>query len=201
MALLPFPKIPHSTRHAHVFPALKHKALLSISQLWDHGLKSIFNDTTVQLDNANTTITGTCDLSNGLYFIDLRRPADPVPQPLHLHASNTHEMTTKADLVQYLHRASFSLVVSTWTQAIDSGFFATWPGLTSDLVRKKPPKSLATAKGHLRQDRKNVRSIKKVTSPNPPTRTPSIQTHIIFMKAIEVTGKIATDQTGQFPVT
>ena len=110
-------------------------------------------------------------------------------------------MTTKADLVQYLHRAAFSLVVSTWTQAIDSGLFATWPGLTSDLVHKHLPKSLATAKGDLRQDRKDVRSTKKLPSTNPPTRTPSIRTHTIFMKAIEVTGNIATNQTGRFPVT
>ena len=59
-----------------------------------------------------------------------------------------------SDLVQYLHRACFSPVVKTWTHAIDAGFFTTWPGLTSALVRKHLPKSLAMAKGHLRQDRK-----------------------------------------------
>ena len=61
-------------------------------------------------------------------------------------------MTMKADLVQYLHRAIINPVVSTWTQAIDSGFFSTWPGLTSDLVRKHLLKYLATTKSHLRQD-------------------------------------------------
>ena len=111
--------MPHAARQAHLFPALKHKALLSIGQLCDHGFKAIFNDTTVQLANANTTITGTRDLFNGLYFIDLRQHAGPVVQTLHAHASNAHKMTTKADLVQYLHRAAFSLVVSTCTQAID----------------------------------------------------------------------------------
>jgi hypothetical protein len=69
-------------------------------------------------------------------------------------------MKTLADLVQYFHRACFSPVIKTWTQAIDAGFFATWPRLTSALVRKHLPKSVATAKGHLRQDRKNVRSTK-----------------------------------------
>ena len=126
-ALLSFPNMPHATRQAHLFTALKHKALLSIGQLCDHGFKAIFNNTTVQLANANTTITGTRYLSNGIYFIDLQQLADPVPQPLHLHAYNAHKMTTKVDVVQYLHRAAFSLVFSTWTQAIDSGFFATWP--------------------------------------------------------------------------
>ena len=66
--LLPFPKIHHAARQSHVFPALKHKALLSIGQLCDHGFKDIFNDTTVHLANADITITGTRDLSNGIYF-------------------------------------------------------------------------------------------------------------------------------------
>jgi hypothetical protein len=45
-------------------------------------------------------------------------------------------MTTKQDLILYLHRAAFSPVVSNWTKAINAGFFTTWPGLTSGLVRK-----------------------------------------------------------------
>ena len=95
-ALLPFPKIPHITRQAHMFPALKHKSLLFKGQLWDHRFKAVLNDTTVQLANSNTTITGTCDLSNGLYFIYLRQPADPIPQYINSHASSAHKMTTKA---------------------------------------------------------------------------------------------------------
>ena len=118
-----------------------------------------------------------------------------------MHASNANETTTKADLVQYLHRAAFSPLVSTWTQAINSGFFATCNGLTSDLVHKHLPNYLATAKGNLRQNRKNVRSTKKVPYLNIPIITPSILTHIIFMKEIKVAGKIATNQIGRFPVT
>ena len=141
--------MPDTSRQAHILPALKHKAILSIDQLCDHRFKAIFDDTKVHLDIADTTNTGTRDLSNGLYFIDLRQPTGAVSFSLNSHASYTHKITTKADLVQYLHRTAFEPVVSTWTQAIDSGFFATWPGLTSDLVRKHLPKSIATAKGHL----------------------------------------------------
>ena len=59
-------------------------------------------------------------------------------------------MSSKADLIQYMHRFTFIPVVITWTQAIDAGYFSTWPGLTSDLVRKHLPKSLANAKSHLK---------------------------------------------------
>ena len=103
--------------------------------------------------------------------------------------------------------------MSTWTSAITSGFFATWPGLTSALVRKHLPKSLATAKGHLRQDRKNVRSTRN-NSPStsiskPPAMTnltltlqkPRVQTQMEYLQKVEFTGKVSTEQTGRFPVT
>ena len=80
--ILTFPKMPHAARQAHVFRALKHKALLSIGKLCDHRFKTIFNNTTVHLANADTTITGTHDLSNGYYLIDLRQPIDPFREPL-----------------------------------------------------------------------------------------------------------------------
>jgi hypothetical protein len=120
-------------------------------------------------------------------------------------------MKTMSDLVHYLHRACFSPVVKTWTQAIDAGFFTTWPGLTSALVRKHLPKSIATAKGHLRQDRKNVRSTR--TQAIPTVNTPLImttsdlageshvRTHCAFVKTMSLAGKVFSDQTGRFPQT
>ena len=114
-------------------------------------------------------------------------------------------MRTKADLVQYLHRCAFSPVVHTWTKAIGAGFFATWPGLTSELVRKHLPKSLATAKGHLKQDRQNIRSTKLsvATAPLvlPRQHAPPARSHQVFVDTVELTGKVSTDQTGRFPVT
>ena len=58
-------------------------------------------------------------------------------------------MSSKADLIQYMHRFTFIPVVITWTQAIDAGYFSTWPGLTSDLVLKHLPKSLETTIVHI----------------------------------------------------
>ena len=58
-------------------------------------------------------------------------------------------MTTQANIVQFLYRAAFSPITSTWTQAIDVGYFTTFPGLTLELIRKYLPKSLATTKGHM----------------------------------------------------
>ena len=114
-------------------------------------------------------------------------------------------MKTKADLVQYLHRCDFSLVVHTWTKAIDAGYFATWPGLTSELVRIHLPKLLATAKGHLKQDRQNIRLTKPsiATAPLflPSQHAPPAQSHQVFVETVKLIAKVSTDQTGRFPVT
>ena len=56
-------------------------------------------------------------------------------------------------------------MVATWCDAIDRGYFITWPGLTSTLVRKHLPKDIATYKGHLKQERKGLRSTKKQSHP------------------------------------
>ena len=114
-------------------------------------------------------------------------------------------MSTKADLVQYLHRCAFSPVMHTWTKAINAGFFATWPGLTSKLVLKHLPKSIATAKGHLQQDRQNIRSTKLSVAAAPlvllSQHAPPALFHQVFVETVELTGKVSTDQTCRFPVT
>ena len=114
-------------------------------------------------------------------------------------------MRTKAVLVQYLHRFAFIPVVHTWTKAIDAGYFVTWPGLTSKLVRKHLPKLLATAKGHLKQDQNNICSTKlPITNAPlflPSQHAPLVQSHQVFVETVELTGKVSTDKTGRFPVT
>ena len=101
----------------------------------------------------------------------------------------------------------------TWTASITSGFFTTWPGLTSALVRKHFPKSLATAKVHLRQDQQNVQPTKNtspltpiskppvMTTPPLPSQEPKVQTQMAYLQTMEFTGKVSTDQTGRFSVT
>ena len=50
----------------------------------------------------------------------------------------------------------------TWLQAIKAGFFATWPGLSYQLVSKfLPDDNEETAAGHLHRRRQGIRSTKK----------------------------------------
>jgi hypothetical protein len=72
---------------------------------------------------------------------------------------------TIADRIAFYHAAAFSPVISTWCEAIDNGHFTTWPELTSAHVRKYLPNgSGPMVKGHLHQQRSNLRSTKKLSS-------------------------------------
>ena len=139
-------------------------------------------------------------------------PVSPIP-PHSLFSNNVHALSTKFNIVQYLHRSAFSPVLSTWTAAITSVFFNTWPGLTSALVHKHFPKILATTKGHLIQDRQNVQSTRTTSSATPisnppvmttlplPSQVPSVRIQMAYLQTVKFTGKVSTDQTGHFPVT
>ena len=71
---------------------------------------------------------------------------------------------------------------------------------------------MTTAKGHLCQEQKNLQYTKQpptsiipettaTTTPDTPVEEPGLRANIIFIKTIEISGKIPTDQIGAFPVT
>ena len=64
------------------------------------------------------------------------------------------------DLAAYHHASLLSPVHSTLKYAIDNNHFTSWPGLTMDLIVKNLPPVLATAKGHLHQEKQNLQSTK-----------------------------------------
>ena len=133
-ALLPFPQLHIGDHQPNVFPALGNRNLISIGQICDHGFSAIFTPKYVSLTGPNTTLTGTRNKYNGLYYIDLQsiEPSSNSHLPQHYPCSNTvHALSTKSDIMQYLHQSAFSPVVSTWTTTITSGFFTTWPGLNT----------------------------------------------------------------------
>ena len=81
-----------------------------------------------------------------------------------MHTKNVHHTSIQDDIIQYLHAAAFSPVVSMWVKFIEKGFFVTWPGLTIEKVKKDLPKIEATALGHLDQNWKDQRSMTQQTS-------------------------------------
>ena len=222
-ATLHLPHLPvplnSSARAATVQPDLC-KSLVSLGQLCDHGCDYVLLDRQYAsvIKDGVTTVIGLRDPTNGLWLVDLSPSGTPTPlphpHPTYAHQANSaYEQKTKVQLIDFLHRACFSPPVSTWTKATDNNFFTTWSGLTSDAVRKFLPKSLNTAKGHLKTAPKNLRSTTK-NSPNPAITFPStvmttppsnpeppVRTHFVYPKVIDITGQIFSDQTGRFPVT
>jgi hypothetical protein len=125
---------------------------------------------------------------------------------------------TIAERIAFYHAVMFSPAISTWCDAIDNGHFTTWPELTSAQVRKHLSKgSVPMIKGHLHQQRSNLRSTKqsRVTTDSPidttdspidttvcfaplPLSPPQERTHEVAVDIQPITGKIYTDQTGRF---
>ena len=159
------------------------------------------------------TITGHRSPSSGMYLANLSRLTKPPTSPSstkHQFSNHVYDMRTKVDLATYLHLCAWSPVPDTWIKAIDTDFFSTWPGLTSQLVRKHLPNSIHSAQGHLKMIRQHIRSTKPqpTDTPSPtvmtnalPSPGPHIRTNLVTIKCIDLSGKISTDQTGRFPVT
>jgi hypothetical protein len=196
-ATLHLPGLPITARTAHLFPTLHAGALLSVALLCDHGCTVTFTSAGATVTHHNQTLlTGPRHHPTGLWHVNLVAPPDP-PRG---HALSALPANTKADLSRFLHAACFSPAPSTWCKAIQAGHFTTWPGLSSALVTRHLPPSLATLKGHQQQTRKNAQST-KASLPDPPDPDHSQRTHCLFMAAAPITGLIFSDQTGRFPVT
>lgn len=139
---------------------LKTGSLVSLSQLCDDDCVAIFNKYDVKIHKNNKIIITGTRMNNGLWSVPIE-------------TASTHQANgilrldqPKADLASYHHAALGSPVSSTLLRAIRRGHLTTWPGLTTQLIAKHLPKSIATTLGHQDQEAKNIRS---TTSTIPPT--------------------------------
>ena len=127
-----------------------------------------------------------------------------IPTPTHQSANNFMEERTKPDPVQWYHITLLSTVKQTPIQAIKKGYLSTWTNLTIYLINKHLPPSMATAKGHMHQTRKNINYNKQQdpTKLEKPPMSPLAQrTNTVFTKVIYHKIQTATNLTGKFPVT
>ena len=109
------------------------------------------------------TITGLRSPSSGMYIANLSQlTATPTlpPSDKHQYSNHVYDMRTKVDLATYLHLCAWSPVPDIWIKGIEDNFFSTWPGLTSQLVKKHLPNSIHSAQGHLKMIRQHIRSTK-----------------------------------------
>ena len=151
---LPINGISKPAQQAHILPTLQTGNLLSIAQLCDDNCKVEFEKTKVTVrKNREIVLQGTRDIQNNLWKIDL-----PIPTN---QANFIIPYKPIGDCIRFLHGACYSPCIDTWCKAIDRGYFKTWPGLTSSRVRRHLKTPEATSKGHLNQERRNLRSTKQ----------------------------------------
>jgi hypothetical protein len=154
------PSLPETASKAHIFPTLQ-SPLISVGHLCDNGCNANFSATGVEITYQDTTII------NGYRNPRNSLGAAPTPiinsllaqPPVHL-CNSMGQPNTLADRVAFCHASCNFPVLSTWIKAVEAGFFTTFPGVTADLIRKFPPHSEATVKGHLDQAQANQRSAK-----------------------------------------
>lgn len=72
----------------------------------------------------------------------------------------------RANLMKYSHTACFPPTMSRWTKAIKNNNFLSWPGLTTNLVKKYLPTTIVTVQGHLHKERQHLQSTKKPLDKN-----------------------------------
>lgn len=221
-AELPIPALPPAATQAHLFPNLAANALISVGVLCDNGCEALFSATKVFITLHGKIVMEGQRQAPGLWYVDLDNPTPNETQAASINnnaatatANSIIDANTQRDLMQFLHAAAFSPVTSTFTQAIDKGFFTSWPGLTSKAVRTHLPKSMATAQGHLDQTRKNLQSTKPTDKTSnsehddafqpTPAITDGLRTHYIYAAIVDsedtTTGQIFSDLTGRFPTT
>ena len=134
-------------------------------------------------------------LPNGLWSLPLHHD-----QTQH-HANTLFTPKTQQQLVQWLHAAAFSPSPSTFLDALQHNFFATWPGLTPNIVRRYLPPSDATVKCHLDQQRQRKR--KHPSTDEQPIPSSGTRSHTIYAAILDPsasTGHTYSDLTGRFPV-
>ncbi len=92
-------------------------------------------------------------------------------------------------------------VKSTWLKAIKAGNYVGWRMLNERNVQKYYAKTIKTAKGHLNQMRKNVRSTKTKTAPLETCNTSQLhgkKVQEVYTKTYRVRKTMFSNQTGQF---
>ena len=144
-----------------------------------------------------------------------------------MDAFSAYNLPSVEALVIYFHATAGYPVRSTWLKAIESGKFASFPGLTLANAKHLCPSTDATIKGHLVQDRQGKNSsshlkwaedateeddiqspfaglsygTKQATPPPPDTNVPAPESDSINDLHVRVVhhSELYTDDTGQFP--
>ena len=192
--------VPREVRHCHVFAGLRG-SLVSVGRLCDAGMSATFTASTVEVTYKGCVVLTGSRSPGGptwLYALEGPRVAPDVVESfersevcaLAVPATGTRE------LVAYYHAAMGSPAVSTLTEAVRRGWVQL-PGLTVEALRRWPPRSTATAKGHLDRNKSGQRSTREADDQFPTARSAP---RAPKGRRVDVFTHVHADLTGQFPV-
>ena len=201
---------------AHLLQDLQSASLILVGQLCDNDCRVQFSKQDMKVyKNNKLIITGKRNRLDGIWDILITKNDSILRQQLNVILIKNK---TKQQLAAYLHACCFSPSVTTFVKAIKKGHFITWPGLDATMIQKHLIVPVATAKGHLDQERKNLQSTQQVeatTTTNPTTDPtvdidedffptsdmPNTRTHdvLALIQPFKETRRAYSDQTGKFP--
>jgi hypothetical protein len=211
------PHLPADACKAYLFDDMQ-SSLISIGQLCDSGCIALFDKKQVSIILDNIVILqGQRDKATGLWNVNLTTNAGaPMPGPnvLQHAAYSAIAAETLGERIAFLHQCAGSPAISTFKRAVAAGNYMGWPELTAERVAKYLDAPEATIKGHLDQERKNIRSTKpkakpksqqpytfagdmETTEDSQPT-VPEERCNQVFLSCTKITGQIYSDQPGQF---
>ena len=121
--------------------------------------------------------------------------------------NNVYELRSTKEKIRYYHAASGFPTKATWLRAIKNSHYVSWPGLTANAVNKHFPESEETQKGHMRKQKKGIRSTKirvdaetrEPVQGSPPREKKKDVMVKIYDLQEDFADLIYTDQTGRFP--
>ena len=233
---LPFNLTTAKSKVCHRIPNV-HVPLFSIGQACDANCTAIFNANRMTLvKNEDITIKYKAKpileghrAANGLWMVPVPKSAHqqtsatPSPtwmQPAPQHFANSaYHQKNKKDLAIFLHATAGYPPINSFCKAIDAGYFTTWPGLTTTLIRKHLGQSSPTIMDRLKRLRQGIRSTRTstATAPQPepsttappddeeplqPPRSHMDRNHQVGSTVFcmdELKGIIASDLPGRFP--
>ena len=170
---LPFQHLSAKANEADTFKDFT-SSLMSVGKIADDGAISVFTkDGVTVYKEEDVLITckgepiliGVRDM-HGRYRIPLvqqqgqwqpRRPTKRQRKFLR-QANSVYDLPSTEQAIKWMHAVCGYPVKSTWLKAVKAGNYVGWPMLTENNVKKYYPETIETAKGHLNQTRKNVRS-------------------------------------------
>ena len=195
-------------------PDLHSSSLLSIGQLCDEDYSAVFTKNHVHIfdQHNNIALTGQRNNQDGLWDVNFQskiqqsHPQLQLPSPT-ANVILRHNMSD-SNLAAFLHAAAGCPTKATFIAAIQNGNFTTWPGLTTSLIAKHLLPSIATGKGHMKQEQQRLQStrLESPITPDLPYSEDNIvqeeRRHecYIAITSVKPSGTTYSDITGRFPI-